>query len=85
MAMTRRVTLGVIVASVLVAVVGFVVLILTYPPHALDFGLDPGCRKVRNGLGIPVAVVCDGQGGTTTPASGAATEQYNPSTGIRIR
>jgi hypothetical protein len=84
--MSRGVTLGAIVASVLVALVGFVVLVLAYPPNALDFGLDPGCRKARNGLGIPVAVVCDdAQGGTTTPVSGAATEQYNPSTGIQIR
>ena len=84
--MSRRATYGVIVASVLVAVIGLVVLILTYPPHALDFGLDPGCRHARNGLGIPVAIVCDdAQGGTTTPVSGAATGQYNPSTGLQIR
>lgn len=88
--MTRRsFVLGLIVVSSLVAAIGIAVLILVYPPHTLDRGLEEGCRKVRNNLGQPVATVCNARdstkAGTITPESGAATDQPNLSTGARIR
>lgn len=85
----RGFLLGFIAVSSLVAAIGIAVLILIYPPHALDRGLEEGCRKVRNAIGQPVATACDTQSittaGTTSPENEAATDQPNPSTGARVR